>query len=44
MITTLGAIVFGFVLGTVFTTLGFVYDSKKAPARSCTSDKRNPKG
>lgn len=37
-------ICFGFVLGTAFTAVCLLADKKKAPARSCTSDKRNPKG
>lgn len=40
----LACICFGFVLGTAFTAVCLLADKKKAPARSCTSDKRNPKG
>ena len=42
--TGLACICFGFVLGTAFTAVCLLADKKKAPARSCTSDKRNPKG
>ena len=43
-LTCLACICFGFVLGTAFTAVCLLVDKKKAPARSCTSDKRNPKG
>ena len=42
--TGLACICFGFVLGAAFTAVCLLADKKKAPARSCTSDKRNPKG
>ena len=44
ILETRTCICFGFVLGTVFTTVCLLADKKKAPARSGTSDKRNPKG
>lgn len=44
MLEIFGATALGFVLGTMFTAIGFLADKKKAPARSGTSDKRNPEG
>lgn len=31
---------FGFALGMVFTTIGFLHDKRKAPARAANTDKR----
>ena len=36
----LAGICFGFVLGAVFTAIGFLTDKRKAPARAANTDKR----